>query len=356
MFKKIAEPADCEIRSVIRFLNARNVKPAEIHRQISEIYGESAMSDSMVRRWVRKFDGGRTNVHDEARSGRPSDVNDDLVRQIDETIRGNRRFTISMLSHEFPTISRTVLYETVSRRLGYRKLCSRWVPKMLTDVHKTKRLGSALTFLTRYSDEGEAFLNQIVTGDETWVRHVTPESKQQSMEWRHTDSPKKKKFKTSMSAQKILCTVFWDRKGVLLVEFLPRGETINAARYCETLKKLRRAIQNKRRGMLSQGIVLLHDNARPHAAGVTQRQIEAFGWEQFGHPPYSPDLAPSDYHLFLHMKRYLGGQRFQSDVDTKNAVEIWLSSLAGTFFQEGIEKLVKRYDKCLNNGGNYVEK
>lgn len=356
MIKKIINPADCEIRSIIRFLDARNVKPAEIYRQIQDVYGENAISEGMVRKWVRMFNEGRTNVHDESRSGRPSVVNDDLVRKVDEKIKENRRFTITMLSDEFPQISRTVLYQIVVDHLGYHKLCSRWVPKMLTDVHKTKRLGSALTFLTRYSDEGEEFLNQIVTGDETWVRHLTPESKQQSMEWRHTGSPKKQKFKTTMSAQKIMCTVFWDRKGVLLTEFLPKGETINAARYCETLTKLRRAIQNKRRGMLSKGIVLLHDNARPHTAGISQAMIRQFGWEQFDHPPYSPDLAPSDYHLFLHLKGELGGTRFGSDEEVKNAVKSWLSSLAGSFYVEGIDKLVTRYDKCLNIGGNYVEK
>ena len=74
MFKMIERPANCEIRSVIRFLNARNVKPADIHRQICEVYGETAMSDGMVRKWVRKFNEGRDNVHDEPRSGRPSMV------------------------------------------------------------------------------------------------------------------------------------------------------------------------------------------------------------------------------------------------------------------------------------------
>lgn len=356
MFKTIADPADCEVRSVIRFLNAKNVKPAEIHRQLVEIYGENVMSDGMVRKWVRQFNDGRTNVHDEARSGRPSCVTDGLVAQVNEKIRDNRRFTIRTLCDEFPQISKTVLHEIVRNRLNYRKLCSRWVPKILTDVHKTQRLGSALTFLTRYSEEGIEFLNQIVTGDETWVSHVTPESKQQSMEWRHSGSPRRHKVKPTLSRDKIMCTVFWDRQGILLVEFLPRGETINAERYCATLRKLRRAIQNKRRGMLTQGLVLLHDNARPHTAGLTQNLIQRFGWEQFDHPPYSPDLAPSDYHLFLNLKRDFGGRRFDSDEDAKTGVQQWLSSLAASFFEEGIDKLISRYDKCLNNGGNYVEK
>ncbi|GBN38082.1 hypothetical protein AVEN_233196-1 [Araneus ventricosus] len=86
MFKTIADPADCEVRSVIRFLNAKKVKPVEIHRQLVEIYGENVMIDGMVRKWVRQFNDGRTNVHDEARIGRPSFVNDGLVA------KGMRKF------------------------------------------------------------------------------------------------------------------------------------------------------------------------------------------------------------------------------------------------------------------------
>jgi len=114
MFKTIEGTADCEIRSVILFLTARNVLPSEIHHQICQVYGDNAMSDGMVRKWVRMFNEGRENVHDEARIGRPSLVNDDLVRKVNERVRDDRRFTISDLSLHFPHISRTLLYDIVS--------------------------------------------------------------------------------------------------------------------------------------------------------------------------------------------------------------------------------------------------
>jgi histone-lysine N-methyltransferase SETMAR len=78
------------------------------------------------------------------------------------------------------------LHETVTKRLGYRKLCARWVPKMLTDVHKKNRVAAVQAFLVRYEDQGDDFLDCIVTGDETLVSHHTPENKRQSMQWRHT--------------------------------------------------------------------------------------------------------------------------------------------------------------------------
>ena len=73
----------------------------------------------------------------------------------------------------------------------------------------------------------------------------------------------------------------------LLVEFLPQGTTLNSAVYCEMLKKLRRVIQNKRRGMLSATILLLHDNARLHPAAQTQALITSFRWEQMDHSPHT---------------------------------------------------------------------
>jgi len=84
------------------------VLPSEIHHQICQVYGDNAISDGMGRKWVRMFNEGRENLHDEARSGRPSLVNDDLLRKVNERVCDDRRFTISDLSLHFPQISRTL--------------------------------------------------------------------------------------------------------------------------------------------------------------------------------------------------------------------------------------------------------
>ena len=188
MFKTIEGTADCAVRPVIRLLEARNVLPSEIHLQICQVYGDNGMSDGMVRKWVQMFNEGRENVHDEARSGRPSLVNGDLVRKVNERVRDDRRFTISDLSLQFPQISRTLLYDIASSHLGYRKVCSLWVPKMLAEEHKKQCVACVLTFLMSYHKEGEGMLSHIVTGDETWVSHMTPASKQQFLHSKHTGS------------------------------------------------------------------------------------------------------------------------------------------------------------------------
>ena len=155
-----------------------------------------------------------------------------------------------------------------------------------------------------------------MTGDESWFHHFEPETKRQSMEWRHLHS-QSKKTKAVPSAVKMMGTVFWDAEGLILVEFLERGQTITAARYVQTLHKLLRALRDKRRG---RNIIILHDNARPHAARLTSEAIAKMGWDVLPHPSCSPDVAPSDYHLFGFIKNQLRGQRYETTEAIQKAV------------------------------------
>jgi histone-lysine N-methyltransferase SETMAR len=234
----IPNPAKCEVRSLICFLSAKGDTPAEIHRQLISVYGEDIMNRQNMAKWYHEFTAGRRDVHDDKRSGRPSVVTDCFIQKIEEKIHADRRITMDELHEQCSEVSRTVRYETVTERLGYRKLCARWVPRMLSAERKENQVAAAQSFLARYEEQGDDFLDCIVTGDETWLFHHTPETKHQLMQWHHTHFPSAKKFRTPTSTRKIMATVFWDRKGPLLVDFLPRRDTINAAAYCETLKRL----------------------------------------------------------------------------------------------------------------------
>jgi len=135
MFKKIENPTTCEMWSVIHFLNAKNMTPAQI-RQLCVVYGEHATSISVVQRWVQLFNVGCKNVHNDPWSGQLSVVNEDLVSAVEEKVRENRQFTITSLSLHFPQISWSRLYKIVSDKLKFQKLCACWVPKMLTEEHR----------------------------------------------------------------------------------------------------------------------------------------------------------------------------------------------------------------------------
>lgn len=314
----------------------------------------------MVTRWRTSFVNGRKELHDVSRAGRPNEaITKENITLIKQLIDADAHYTLDDLKDRLNSkgeCSRSSIRTIVHDKLGLRKESARWVPRLLSNDHKKVRMGAALFFLSAYQEEEESLLQRIVTGDETWVYHYTPECKRSSMQWVEKGGRLPKKCKTVFSACKVLATIFWDYRGVILIDYLDKGKTVNAAYYCDLLDRLRTAIKNKRPGLLSKGVFLIHDNARPHSARITQEKLTNFRWQVFQHPPYSPDLAPSDYHLFPLMKRDFGGQRFDSTEEIREAVTTYYKNLDANQFALGISNLIPRYEKCLTRFGDYVEK
>jgi hypothetical protein len=137
---------------------------------------------------------------------------------------------------------------------------------------------------------------------------------------------------------------------------MTQGTTINADVYCETVSKLRRTIQNKIRGLLSSGFLLLHDNALRTLLLERANCSNNCNGKSSNTHPIALTLHPVTFVFFLHLKRFLAAELFSSDDEVKTAVQHWVRTLAADFFHEGIQKLVPRYDKYLSLDGDYVEK
>ena len=104
-------------------------------------------------------------------------------------------------------------------------------------------------------------------------------------------------------------------------------------------------------------VLLQHDNARPHTSLKTCEAISSFGWTTISHPP-SPDLAPSDFHLFGPLKESLRGRHFSGNKEVKTAVHVrkWLKRQPVEFYKKGICELVKTWEKAVRKAGDYIEK
>jgi hypothetical protein len=109
--------ANCEVGSVTQFLNIKKIHPAELHCHLVKVYGEGVMNEGNMHKWCNLFNGARTDVHNEARSGCQSVITKDLKDRIDAYIRENRRFIIDELHEVFPYVSRSFLYEIVTVQL-----------------------------------------------------------------------------------------------------------------------------------------------------------------------------------------------------------------------------------------------
>ncbi|GFR90994.1 histone-lysine N-methyltransferase SETMAR [Elysia marginata] len=139
-----------------------------------------------------------------------------------------------------------------------------------------------------------------------------------------------------------MAAVFWDIQRVILVDFLSRGETVKSDSYIDTLIKLRARILRVRPDIDIESVLLLQDNARPHTGIRTRETIASFWWSTLTHQSYLPDLAPSDYYLFGHIKQGLRGKHYENDEGVKNAVKKWLKEQSVHFYKAGIHALVKR--------------
>jgi len=116
----------------------------------------------------------------------------------------------------------------------------------------------------------------------------------------HSAHPKK--FRVQNSAEKVLASILWGQDGFLLTDYLPKAQNINAEYYSSLLVQFKDILRENRRGTFTKVVLFLHDNAPAHRELATQKKLPYLGFQYPDHPPYSPDLAPSDYHLFPGLK------------------------------------------------------
>jgi len=270
-------------------------------------------------------------------------------------ITTDRRLTVRYAA-ECLHLSYGTTHHVITDVLVYSKVCARWVPQILTLENKQVHLTTSRDNLCQYSIDPAKFLHRYVTMDETWAHHFDPETKQQSKQWKNVASPPAVKFRKIASADKVLASVFWDSKGVLMIDYLERGKTVTGVYYAELIQKLLSAIKEKRPGKLSDGVLLHHDNTPAHTSAVSVATIRECGFELLSHLQYSPDLAPSDYHVFRSLKDSLCGQRFGCDEEVVHATNDWFKLQDEKCFVDGVKSLAHRWEKCVALEWNYIEK
>jgi len=232
----------------------------------------------------------------------------------------NGQVTVDEVAHQLQ-ISRGSTYESIHNRHAFHKVCAWWVPKQRTELHKEKHFDICKRLLDWYGAEDDHFLEIIVTGDETWTHHYEPESKHQSTDWKLRHSPTKKKFKTHSTAGKVMLTVF----GTLSRDRLNNEQ---CSLQCDEVKP---AIRSQWRGLLSESVVLLHDNACPLTATHTVETLKKLNFEVLEHPCIVLTL-PLRTHLFSPLNQALRGRRFTTDQRLDVTVPAWLVSQHKTFY------------------------
>ena len=358
MASKISSPnfSRYDVRVIIKFSIHLGKSQTETHADLNTVMGENSPSVQTVRKWYREIGNGREDMTDLEHNGhKGSVVSESTIQTVKLAVEEDKRRTCRDLE-EIVGIPKSTVHRILTEHLEKKKVFSKWVPHILTPQQKDARIAMARGFLDRFEREGDRFLGRIITGDETWVYSFDPELKRQSMQWVDPNEPRPEKARRKQGAKKVMHIVFFDVNGVVLNHAVPTGVTVNADYYKDVLQtKLRPAIRKKRPETLAQGVILHHDNAPVHKARAVTELIDRYSWELLDHAPYSPDLAPCDFHLFPKVKENLRGQRFEDEDAIEEAMKTSLLDVAKGSMVTAFQAWLHRLQKCIDTKGCYVE-
>jgi len=265
-----------------------------------------------VFQWHARFKTGRTSVDDNEHTGRPTScTTPETVEQIQDLIRQDRRRTICDIAEEVE-VGYGTCQRVLTEEMGMHHVTAKFVPRILTADQKQQCV-NVCTELRQLASDDEMFLSRVITGDESWVYGYEPETKRQSSHWKSPTSPRPKKARQVKSNLKSVIITFFDIKGIVHKEFVPTGQTVNSGFYCEVLRRLREKVRRHCPQLWREQTWLLHhDNAPSHTAVLHHQFMAKNKMAVIPHPPYSPDLAPSDFFLLPKMKLKLEGLRFDT--------------------------------------------
>ena len=335
-----------EIRVILRYEFQLGHSAAEAKRNMDIVYGTESPSKSTVCRWFQKFGSGDLALEDEPGRGRKSSLDNDELRAAVE--RHPDSCTRAMA--EDVGVSHTTVAKHLAE-IGKTKKMQKWVPHDLTDDQKRNRFHTSSNLLVRFNNE--PFLDRIITCDEKWIMY---DNRKRGYVWVDKHAPPTTFPKPNLHPQKVLLSVWWCCNGVIHYNFLQPGQTITAESYCRDLDLMHQKLQTFWPAVVNRkGPILLQDNARPHTSKTTRQKLTQLNIEVLPHPAYSPDLSPTDYHLFRALDAFLRQKVFTNTDEAQNAFRQFVDSRDKDFWCNGISSLPQRWRHCIDANGAYFD-
>lgn len=313
---------------------------------INQAWGKDTVNERTTQWWFRKFRSGDMDLENKER-GRPRSSID--KEELKALVEADKRKTVRELAGDLD-----VSIASISRHLksiGKVKKLDQWVPHELNEEQKIRRFEICSSLLLH--NETDPFLNRIITCDEKWILY---DNRRRSAQWLDADEAPKQLPKPTLHPKKVMVTVWWSANGIIHYSFLKPGETITAEKYCHEIEVVHQKLTKTQPALVNRKHpILLHDNARPHVSQITLQKLRELEYETLPHPPYSPDLSPTDYHFFKHLDNFIKEKTYANQSRVENTFKEFLESRSPEFYQTGINKLVYRWHKCVDSNGNYFD-
>lgn len=314
-------------------------KATEATSNICGTMGKNVLSIRTAQHWFHQFKNGNFDLDDLSRIGRPVQVDIDLLKQL---IEQDPRLTTRCLAERLACSHSAV--ETHLHELGKTWKCGVWVPHELSPLQLQYRVDACMELLT--SHRNYQWLNNLITGDEKWVLYINYQRRHQ---WLSAGQPAVPTPKPDLHPKKVMMSVWWNVQGIIYWELLPDGCSVTSDLYCQQLDRVAEKLKGKQ-----DRIYFLHDNARPHVAKSTRKKLLELGWITIPHPPYSPDLAPTDYHLNRSLSNHLREKKFKDEHDLKVDLLNFFNQKSPGFYEQGILSLPERWRQVIESNGAYI--
>ena len=319
----------------------------EIQNKANEEYGRHAFKRSYIYKLMQEVKLGVTHEEEGDKPGRKPD--EQLLIRIVQVLEEKPYFTVRRIADKLKENPSTI-YRYLTQYLGMVYKFTKWIPHLLNSEQKQKRVEEAKALLLVLRSCKKMGWHNIITGDESWFTMYYGARGG----WVENDENGPTFSGSTIDNEKIMVTVIWGVYSIHLINFLPTSEHFNTAYFqaniMQPLSKNRDLIwpgNNKRK-------IWLHlDNCKVHNSAVSQKFYEPLGFKRAPHPPYSPDLAPSDYFLFGYAKNELRGEVFESIDDLQARIEEIFMSISIEKKKEVFEAWIKRCEWVIDNEGEY---
>jgi histone-lysine N-methyltransferase SETMAR len=337
---------EVEQRFVVKYFFLKGWGNKTITAELQTTFGDSAISNSTVKRWIRKFKNGDFSCDDDSRPGRPlATLGPALQKFLDRYPFASAK----VISRHF-RLSPPTVKEILMRELGLRKFSRRWVPHLLSDAQKEARIvecGKLLSMLAMYAEHD---FEGIATGDESWFQY-TSYSGSMFADSRESVTPR---IRHDISTPKTMITIFFTSRRLLVSEALPKGTKFNQDYFIQYI--LPGLYREKTRISRKTGFPAFSvhmDNSMCHNGRKVSDIFARRSIERAPHPPHSPDISPCDFWLFGYLKHKMRDQEFRGQQGILNAIVTIWNDLTFEDVQRVFHEWMERLAWVIGNNGEY---
>lgn len=327
-----------ELRSVIKFLWLNHYSNQDITAKLHETYGEGCITERNVQKHTKELREGKFSIFDKERSGRPEIT--ELDARISQIMEDEPYIKTSELA-KMCAVNKETIKHILRDHLHMIKVNFKWIPHQLTDSLRRRRVETAKEMLQVLENRSPQFLRKVYTEDETWIYFDNP---RRSM-WVLNGDQIPTCPKQTIASKKVMIAVTWSPAGILSITPLRHDQTFDRDFFLHTV------IDDLFTVLKPRGKILHCDNARPH---LIDDELAEMGVKRLPHPPYSPDLAPSDFFLFGYLKFKLEGKTFHKEDEVLGEVARILHSIPKCEFQAAYDEWINRLHMCIERDGEYI--